>query len=338
MVSGLVVRGILHAVECAGVTREQFLRAARLELDAAELQSARVPRSLVLRLCELAVEITGDPAFGLHWAERLTERTFVPVSHMITHGTSLRQAFELLARFYPLLSDEADYRIVEGGTKVTLFCVQFPGSQAMRRFGAEMATLGFWQLVRCFAPRAKPLCASFEHAAPAYRAEYTRLFGGTERFEQDFTGLVFDRRLMDATSAQRDDAVQEAMQSLSEQRLFSVTQGAPWAQRVRDYLLREGWPERIEMEHAAQALATSVRSLRRHLSAEGKSYGEIVNEVLSTVAKALLRAPGNSIRHVADEMGFADPSSFHRAFKRWTGTTPSAYRALLLDGQVSRRA
>jgi AraC-like DNA-binding protein len=75
----------------------------------------------------------------------------------------------------------------------------------------------------------------------------------------------------------------------------------------------------------------SVRSLRRQLEAEGKSFGDVHDEALANVAQRLLRDRRRTVQQVAFEMGFSDPSAFHRAFKRWTGTTPKAYRSSLLD-------
>jgi AraC-like DNA-binding protein len=63
------------------------------------------------------------------------------------------------------------------------------------------------------------------------------------------------------------------------------------------------------------------------LEAEGTSYNTVVNESLGILAKQLIRNSAGSVQEIAFEMGFADTSSFHRAFKRWTGMTPRAYRA-----------
>lgn len=95
--------------------------------------------------------------------------------------------------------------------------------------------------------------------------------------------------------------------------------------------MREGFPHRTDMQSVARALDISVRSLRRRLEAEGKSYNDILNEALATVAKHLLNDPRRTIQEVAYDMGFSDPSTFHRAFKRWTGVTPSAYRESQLN-------
>src|SRR5262245_23390611 len=78
-ISLLVVRGLVEAAEQVGVSRHELLRCA--ELDPADLdnQEISVPRSVVYLLCERALELTGDPAFGLHWCERLCGTAFNPV-------------------------------------------------------------------------------------------------------------------------------------------------------------------------------------------------------------------------------------------------------------------
>ena len=85
-------------------------------------------------------------------------------------------------------------------------------------------------------------------------------------------------------------------------------------------------PQRADMSTVARALGMSVRSLRRRLAEEGKSYNDLANEALAAVAKQLLRDKRRTIQETAYDLGFSDTSTFHRAFKRWTGMTPSTFR------------
>jgi AraC-like DNA-binding protein len=333
-VSVVVVRALAEAVAGAGVPAAEFLRAAELPPALLERLDSRLPLSWMHRMCELALDQTGDPALGLHWAERLGEATFVPVSHLLMHAATLRQAFGSLAQFHRLISDHPGYCLVEQGEALMLQAPRLPGqSWRARRFAAEMTLLALYRLVRYFDANARAEQVCFDYPAPAYHAEYERAFAGAVRFEQPFSGIVLDRALMDATAPHKDADVHAALEALAERRLQRITQQTPLAQRVREFIVREGWRQQADMNAAARALGLSVRSLRRRLAEEGSAYHDIASDALAVVAKQFLEGGQHTIQETAYEMGFSAPSTFHRAFKRWTGTTPTAYRQGQLRGE-----
>jgi AraC-like DNA-binding protein len=334
-VSIWVVRGLVHTVEQAGVPRDKLFRAAGLDPSQLDSPEARLPRWVVYRLCELATEFTADPALGLHWAESPDGSAFAPLSHLIAHAATLRQAFDALSQFQPLLSDHFGYERFERDNKVTVQCLNLPGeSLAIQRFVAEMLVIGVWRLVRFFNPRVRVERVSFAYPAPAYKSEYTRVFDGAERFDEPFTGIVFDSAFMNAPSPSKDVDLHEALRSVAERRVLRLTERTPYAQRVRDVLVSLGSPHQSDMRAAARALGISVRSLRRRLAAEGKAYNAILKDACAIVAKRLLLDRRRTIQEAAYELGFSDTTAFHRAFKRWTGMTPSAFRQQELGGDT----
>ncbi|MET0340253.1 MAG: AraC family transcriptional regulator [Polyangiales bacterium] len=330
-VSVRVIRALVDMVEQSGGSREAMLHAAGLTEDALAADDGRMNRSATHTAVEMAMQLTGDPALGLHWAERLTESSFPPITNLFIHSTSLGDALEALGRFFRLLSDGTQYEVVEEADRVIVRRMgDLEAPPAVRRFIAEMFTVGLLNQIRRVTADAKPAEVWFEHAEPAYRDEYDRVFDRVARFDQPFTGIVFDRQVMSVTSPYKDDEMQEVLRSMAERRLMRITRRAPYAHRVREVLVGEAWPHRTDMQSVARALRISVRSLRRRLAAEGTPYGEVLNEALAIIAKQLLRDESRSIQDVSDAMGFTDKSTFHRAFKRWTGTTPNEYRRTTL--------
>lgn len=318
------MQGLAGAVERAGCSRVEFLRAAGIEAEQIDAAEVRLARSELARICEIAMELIGDPALGLHWAEKLAGMTFNPISCLMAHAASLRQALESLSRFQRLLSDEVSYEFHERADKATLRYVHVADeSLRAQRFAAEMTVASFFRIIR--ARGARPEQVSFEYDAPAYHHEYTRIFEQV-RFEQSFTGFVFDRALLDAPSPHRDEDMHETLRMLAERRMSRLAHDAPYALRARELLVQLGRPARIDMATVARSLGLSVRSLRRQLASEGKSYNDVENDARADVAKHLLRDKQRTIQETAFEMGFSDTRAFHRAFKRWTGTTPNAYR------------
>jgi AraC-like DNA-binding protein len=326
-VSMCFVRGLVEVVEQAGMPGEEFLRAACIEAEQLQAVEARLSRAELNRIFELAMDLLGDPALGLHCAEELRGGAFVPISELLTHAATLRRAFETLARFQRLLSDEPSFELVEHEDVATVRCLR-AGAKSLRvqRFSAEMRLTNYLRLIRTFSLRARPERVSFEFAAPRYRREYSRVFEDTERFDQPFTGIAFDRALLDVPSPHKDEEVHEALRTIAERRIMRLAHRVPYGLRVRRLLEQRGAARRLDMQSVARSLGLSVRSLRRRLTAEGTSYHAVEDEALAVFAKHLLRDERRTIQETAYEMGFSDTSTFHRAFKRWTGTTPSAYR------------
>ncbi|MET0340738.1 MAG: AraC family transcriptional regulator [Polyangiales bacterium] len=330
-VSAMVLRGLATAVEAMGVSRSELLRTAEIDLALLDSPDARLPRARIEHAARAAMTLTHDPALGLHWAERLTHLTFGPISHLLGYVESLRQGFTMLHRFERLFHDEPAYALHERGDEATIRVLAPAGRPLdLQRFTAEIITAGLLRPIRLLCPALRILRASYAYEAPAHRAEYERIFGAVVQFEQDFTGIVFDRALLDVPSPHGDADLRSTFSALAEQRMLRAVGPPSYALRLRDMMVKRA-PARLGMPCAAQALGLSERSLRRQLAVEDTSYQRVEHEALAHVARRLLRDDGRSIQETAFELGFSDATSFHRAFKQWTGETPSGFLARLRE-------
>jgi AraC-like DNA-binding protein len=84
--------------------------------------------------------------------------------------------------------------------------------------------------------------------------------------------------------------------------------------------------DRVTLAAAARGLGMSGRSLQRRLAARGTSFREVVRALRCELSLALIERPDVTVHDAAGSLGFAEPSSFSRAFKRWTGLSPRSYR------------
>lgn len=322
-----VIRALLDSVERAGTPRAPLVEAAELDPHALSDLDHRVARAQVYRMCECALESTGDPALGLHWAERLPESAFSPISHLVMQSASLADALELLREYHWLLTDDLNFRMHEHSGRVNMRFVPMTGASiAVQRFVAEVVITSLFKLLRAFRVDSRVERVSFEFAAPAYAAEYLRILGPRVQFQQPFTGLVFERALLEAAAPLRDEAFHSSVRSFTEQRIVQLTQQASYASRVRAALMQDGEIRRPSMQAVARELGVCERTLRRRLSDEGTSYEAVANDVYSAAAKTWLSDGRRSIKETAAALGFTDRRAFHRAFRRWTGTTPAQYR------------
>lgn len=325
-ISVLAVRPLVDAVAKQGVSKASLLRAAGLAAARLHDRAARVTRAEFYRLCEATLELTRDPAFGLHWAKRLAASAFNPLGDLVDHAKDLRTAMQSVEQFHTLLADDIDFRVEESDHRVVIrFVTQAGASLEVRRFLAEFIVASLCRRTRAFRPDAQFERVSFAYPAPSYVDEYVRVFERRAQFDQPFTGFVFDRKLMEARSPHEDEELHAAVSAYSTRRLKTLTEGASFESRVRQALLQRASPRKADMRSVAQAFGLSERSLRRRLLQEGTTFAAVSEQALAIAAQSCLIDQGLTIQQTAYELGFSDKASFHRAFKRWTNLTPNAF-------------
>ena len=325
-ISALFVHALVESLERSGVPRERFLRAAAVDRAQLESADARLSVATFDGLLDLALSLSRDDAFGLRMGEMVNPGNYEVTTHLVAQASSLRDAIESLQRFHRLLADRPFWRFVEGERTASLVFDAGSGSSPARRFRCELTMSGFHKLLKYIAPSARPQLVGFDYPAPRYAAEYTRVFEGTERFGQALTSMVFDKALLDALQKRRNPELRAAIVSHAERRVSRMAKDAGYAERVRRYVLESAAPDRRDMASVARAIGLSARTLRRRLDEEGTSFREVLDAAMGTLAKRLVASGDQPIEAAAYAMGFAHPSAFHRAFKRWTGATPGASR------------
>jgi AraC-like DNA-binding protein len=167
---------------------------------------------------------------------------------------------------------------------------------------------------------------SLAHARRGDAAEHTALLGGVAaEFEQPRCEVSFRREDLDLRIAPPG---QEPVYAFFERQLEERVRGlraSTLSGAVRDALTRAS-ELRDDVSSLARRMHMSTRTLQRRLADERTSLREIVEDVRRMRAIQLLDS-GRSIAEVAELLGFAETSAFHRAFRRWTGRTPQQHRS-----------
>ena len=159
---------------------------------------------------------------------------------------------------------------------------------------------------------------------PPHAAEYRRMFSPTLRFDAPVTALEFDAALLRAHHAATAATLREFLRGAPQSVFLKRVGGSNWAQRLRTRLRRGGdWPT---VDAVAAQWGVSVATLRRKLVAEGTGWQQVVDELRRDLAVRLLADGRRSIEQVALSLGYSDARSLHRAFRKWTGAAPGAYR------------
>lgn len=166
----------------------------------------------------------------------------------------------------------------------------------------------------------------FRHPAPTQTAAYLRSFEGLPSFSQPVDELVLSRALLDLPNHQADPLLLPILEEHLEKRTEAAGRVGADLDRVRcavKQLLQQREPTASQ---TAQLLHMSPRTLQRRLLLQGTSVKRLVEEVRRELALQHVQGSSMPLAEIAFVLGFSDVSAFHRAFKRWTGQTPTALR------------
>lgn len=316
------IAAALHARGCEVAT---LFRQAGLDPAAMDTPGARYPVRGMTQLWERAVTASGDAAFALEVPRHVRPATLHVLGLALRASATLEDALLRTARYSRLVTDGAEILLASDGP--TLAAVYLPprhdiplADAAYEAFMAAAVDLG-----RRLAGEDDGLIAcEFRHGQPEDTGAYARFFRCPVRFGQPDNRLVFDRTRLrrplpggDSVLVRTHDA--EAAAYLAR---FDAT---PVSQRVRELLIRQlpaGEPQR---EQIAAALHLTSRTLLRRLAVEGASFRDLLDDTRRELALSYLRQR-RSAAEVTYLLGFSDPSNFTRAFRRWTGRTPTTWR------------
>jgi AraC-like DNA-binding protein len=322
------VRGFLAYAAARQIAVDGVLALAGLtaaDLEGPEARVTQAAHNVVA--AELATR-SGDLDFGLHFAERLDLDAFDVVGHLAACSATLGEAFARVCAFSRILHDAGRVDLERRPDEVVLY----PGCRgllhAYPRHVAEFATLGAVVLARrVTGVHLVPRAVMFEHAAPARLSEHHRLFGVTPSFDAPETAVSFEPGVLALRIAGSQPGLVSHLDAYARDvmsRLPADGGVVATVERLVTSSLARGVPE---IDAVASQLALSPRTLQRRLGDAGTTFAAIVDRARRQLAECYLADHRLALAEIGFLVGFADPSNFHRAFRRWTGVTPSSFRA-----------
>jgi AraC-like DNA-binding protein len=322
-VSTQLFRPILLALQTAGIDIEKFAAEVDLPLDALKDRDRRLPRELAVRTWLAASTVTNDDVFGLHVAEQAPVGMYGALELAIRSSPTVGQALGQLARYYSIVSNLSSVGIETDADVVRITHNATSASAVVDNLFVTIVRVGRELTKTPFLPRAVNLL----RLAPRVRGDHERFFCAPVHFSSDENALVFDAATLDLPLVTADPELHAALLQRTETILNALPSSDRFLRTVRVALiksLQSGTGTSLEV--LARMLDMSVRTLQRRLSENATTQSELVDSVRHELALSYIADDVSSIE-VAYLLGFSEAAAFHRAFKRWTGTTLREFRA-----------
>jgi len=322
-------RALVDACERLGVDTDRLLAAAGIRRETLQDPDARLPNRDVGALWAKAYELSGDPVLSLHVAEACPVGAYKVIDYMGVNARTVGEAFRYSARYFPLINTAVRVTIDESRDPVAFdVAADVGGPAGVTRPYAEYCLAVFALHVRGGTGVPFPIRrVTFTHRTPPDLREHERVFGCPVRFEAERNRLLIDRAAWELpTRAAASAGMLGVLAEHADLLLARLPRGPDLVERTRRAIgqrLRGGEPT---VESVARELGMSARSLQRRLRELGCTFATLSDEVRAATARLYMDQPDMALAEIAHLLGFADQPAFTRAFKRWTGSTPSQAR------------
>lgn len=274
-----------------------------------------------------AVHAWGRPALGVHTALQVPFGAYEVLDYLILSSGTVGEGLAHVAEYFAIFTRTARYEIHARAEGMAFEMVwQIPPEGVM--FHLRDYSLAAIAGRVAFAGGPKPVRVELAGPPLADTGEYVRAFGTEVKLRARHNALLFTQPAWDAPLPRRDADLNRTLRRHGQ--LLLGRQPRPEAEtvaaQVRAALLQESAVGPVNMARLARRLATSPRTLQRRLRDEGTTFDDVSRDVRAGLAREYLGDRGLSIGEAAYLLGFSEPSAFTRAFRRWTGQTPRAFR------------
>lgn len=321
---------LVRALDARGLSGASL--ASRVGIDAAVLSDpeARIPLRCTTALWRLAVDVTGDPCFGVEVSRHARPGSFQTLGLGVVSSRTLADALERIVRYGDVvLTGErrnvvrcvADrYELVLGSLEAG--DVQ-PAPESMEAILASIVRVARFLLRTDITPVAVHLARQ----APPPSDRFERFFGCEITYGCEHYLLAFDRTLVDQPLPAACDSLAEAADRLTREYVARLRPCGAFADEVRSVVVSLLTSGDATQRAVARALMMSERTLQRRLHDEGTTFRDVVADARIHLAKRLLVTERPGSQALARRLGFSEPAAFRRAFKRRTGMTPRDFVA-----------
>jgi len=317
------LKKLVSGASARGADAGAILRAAGVPPSALEEADSRVPIASLHAAWDRLLDAL--PRIDVETAA-YAPGDYGIVGFVVMNSATLADALKHLVRYVGLWTDDPAFEL-DGATVRFTYRHAFRDSPGMRR-ATEAAPVEMVHGARLLTrSHVVPREVRFAHGPPDDVLAYTRFFGCPVRFDAEDHAIVFRSEDLDLPLAQADAQLGAFLRGHAESALAKRgTEDSPLdgVRRILAQELQRGVPS---IDVVAARMAASERTLRRRLEASGTTFRALLDETRAELARSYVADARMPLAEVAFMLGFSEPSAFHRAFKRWTRTTPAAFRA-----------
>lgn len=328
VVAGLYAKRVVDTAGEMGVSTAQLAEVTGLDAPGLTVLPDLLPGASYLALMKAAAELTADADFGLHVGERISPASYPVLGYTLMSCRTLSHAIAQVTRYESIIHNLGHFGLELREGQMTLTWTSALPDTSVSRHVTESVMVGVRVFAERLVARRIPVRRlTFTHQAPACVDEHRRLLGDDLKFGAPSNSVTCDRGILDWEVPNADASLFPLLRQHAEKLLSERSQNSPSVvedvRRALSSMLSTG---DVKLKQVADRLGVHPRTLQRRLNDVDSSFQDILERLRNDMAHRYLADPTMSLAEVAFLLGYHDQSSFNRAFKEWTGKSPSSVR------------
>lgn len=307
-----------------GIDAESLLSECGVEYQQLVAQRGKILSSQLNQILNLSAERCGDPCFGLKLAKQQSYNTLGLVGILMEKSPDVRSAIQNGIHFFQLHAEGIRHNLEETGNQA-IYTFEVTEDIEHAACTVDMAIGVSCNIVRALTQRPNAIDAVYlSHANPLPNNSYRKLLGAPVIFNHDSNAIVYDRKLLDLTLPDHSELfymnVLNHIEGMFE-RLPQLT-----SDKVKIAILDSLECGDCSIQHIAQNMGLSKQQLQYRLSKEGQTFQVLLESARKSIAREKLLYSDISASSLSEALGYSNQTAFGRAFERWYGMRPSAWR------------
>lgn len=312
------------ALEHRGVDSRRVFAAAGIGEGLDNDPLKRLPLDAVTRLYRACVEVTGDPYFGLTVANFIQASTMHALGFGLLASATLKDFCHRVQRYFRLVSQSAEVEIEDRGDTVYFAFIPLPEVCPQTQDAWIALMLRMIRLL--YRDDFRPLEVEFAHPVPdGGDGPYVEYFDAPARFDCRGVALILSAADMDVPLEGASPELAQFNDNLAVDYIARLNR-ADVVANARACIIELLPSGDCSKGRVAGAMGLSTSSLQQRLTERDTSFHELLNDIRRDLACSYLKQSGVSVTEITFLLGFTDVSNFTRAFKRWTGMSPTKFR------------
>jgi AraC-like DNA-binding protein len=320
------VMGIPAVLESLGSDPAQVFSRTHVDLALFDDPDNSMPLALLGRLTKECVASTGCEHFGLLVGKRDAQKALGLIGLAVRDSENVEVALRRLGAYLHLYHGGQVLNLDVNGDVATLgYAIHQPSVEAVDQI-EDGALAIFFNIMRdlCGA-NWLPLAVRFAHRRPASLRPFLEYFHTTLQFNAEQSALVFSANWLHRRLPEVDADLQRLLRREIDE--LEATQGTDFRERVRAVLRTALLTGHGSADQVAALFSMHRRTMTRRLAECGTNFAVLADEGRFEIAKHMLAKTTMDVGQIATALDYAEASAFTRAFRRWSGTTPAAWRA-----------